>query len=102
VDAEEYLFVGRIVEEHGDYGVGVKFGFGRGCSGDGAFVEERLGTALGAVPHGQIVSSSEQAQRHGCAHVAEAEKANLHEHSSLVGGAEKWKAPDLIEEAWGW
>ena len=51
VGAEEDFFVRRIVEEHGDDGVGAKLGFCRSARGDGAFAEQRFGAPLGAVPH---------------------------------------------------
>ena len=78
VGAEENFFIGRIVEEHGDDGVGAQFGFcGRG-GGDCAFAEQRFGAALGAVPHGEFVTGSEQPVRHGCAHLAHAQKSDSH------------------------
>ena len=70
VGAEEHFFVRRIVEEHGDHGVGAQLGFCRSACGDCAFAEQRFGASLGAVPHRQFVAGGEQAQRHRRSHLA--------------------------------
>ena len=41
------------------------------AGGDRAFAEQRLGAALGAVPHRQFVAGGKQAYRHGYAHLAQ-------------------------------
>ena len=61
VGAEEDFFVCRIVEEHGNDGVGAKLSFCRSACGDRAFAEQRFCAALGAVPHAQFMAGSEQA-----------------------------------------
>ena len=78
VRAEEDFVVGCVVGEHGDDGVRAEFGFRGGGGGDCAFAEERLGAAFGAVPDGELVAGSEEAEGHRCAHCAEAEESNSH------------------------
>jgi len=78
VGAKDHFLVGRIVEQHGEYGIDAEFGLRRRSCGNRALAQERFRLPFRPVPHAQLVAGGEQMHRHRRPHLAETKKSNLH------------------------
>ena len=74
---EDRLLDGLIVGEHG-YDRVASGGFRRAVRDGGAFLNKGLGAAFGSIVDAETVARFQEITRHRKAHVAEADKANIH------------------------